>query len=127
MRWLLEGAPTKRINLWVGVALAVGVMLGVWGSRMLSAQDYLKRPHTSAADGTESSTGMGSASQESRFARVIGVPALLRIASGVFRARAKLGVVVISLESESHSTVAKRALKDGPSCGRVTCSEFSFS
>lgn len=32
----------KRINFWVGVALAVGVMLGVWGSRTLSAQDNLK-------------------------------------------------------------------------------------
>ena len=32
----------KRINFWVGVALAVGVMLGVVGSRMLSAQDNLK-------------------------------------------------------------------------------------
>ena len=32
----------KRINFWVGVALALGVMLGVVGSRMLSAQDNLK-------------------------------------------------------------------------------------
>ena len=32
----------KRINFWVGVALAVAVMLGVWGSRTLSAQDNLK-------------------------------------------------------------------------------------
>jgi len=33
----------KRINFLVGVALAVGVMLCVLGSRMLSAQDNLKR------------------------------------------------------------------------------------
>ena len=32
----------KRINLLVGVALAVVVVLGVLGSRMLSAQDNLK-------------------------------------------------------------------------------------
>ena len=32
----------KRINVVVGVALAVGVMMGVAGSRMLSAQDNLK-------------------------------------------------------------------------------------
>ena len=32
----------KRINLLVGVTLAVGVVLGLLGSRMLSAQDNLK-------------------------------------------------------------------------------------
>lgn len=32
----------KRINLLVGVTLAVGVMLGMLGSRMLRAQDSLK-------------------------------------------------------------------------------------
>jgi hypothetical protein len=32
----------KRINVVVGIALAVGVMLGVVRSRMLSAQDNLK-------------------------------------------------------------------------------------
>ncbi len=32
----------KRINFWVGIALAAGVILGVWGSRMLSAQDNLR-------------------------------------------------------------------------------------
>src|SRR5712691_8147860 len=42
MRWLLKGASMKRINFWVGVALAAGVMLGVWGSWTLSAQDNLK-------------------------------------------------------------------------------------
>src|SRR5439155_18464173 len=32
----------KHINLLVGVTLAVGVVLGLLGSRMLSAQDNLK-------------------------------------------------------------------------------------
>ncbi|MGH9314022.1 MAG: cupin domain-containing protein [Vicinamibacterales bacterium] len=32
----------KRIQVWVGVALAVGVTLGVLGGRILSAQDPLK-------------------------------------------------------------------------------------
>ena len=42
MRWLLKGAIMKRINFRVGVALVVGVLLGVSGSRMLNAQDNLK-------------------------------------------------------------------------------------
>jgi quercetin dioxygenase-like cupin family protein len=42
MRWLLKGASMKRINFRVGAALVVGVVLGVSGSRMLSAQDNLK-------------------------------------------------------------------------------------
>jgi len=32
----------KRINFLVGVTLAAGVVLGLLGSRMLSAQDNLK-------------------------------------------------------------------------------------
>ncbi len=32
----------KRVNVWVGVALAVGIGLGMLGSRMSSAQDNLK-------------------------------------------------------------------------------------
>lgn len=32
----------KRVNVWVGVALAVGIVLGMLGSRMSSAQDNLK-------------------------------------------------------------------------------------
>lgn len=42
MRSLRKGASMKRINFWVGVTLAVGVILGLLGSRMLSAQDNLK-------------------------------------------------------------------------------------
>jgi quercetin dioxygenase-like cupin family protein len=42
MRWLLKGALMKRINIRVGAALVVGVVLGVSGSRMLSAQENLK-------------------------------------------------------------------------------------
>jgi len=42
MRWLLKGAIMKRINFRVGVALVVGVLLGVSGGRMLNAQDNLK-------------------------------------------------------------------------------------
>jgi quercetin dioxygenase-like cupin family protein len=42
MRWLMKGASMKRINLLVGVALALVVALGLLGSRMMSAQDNLK-------------------------------------------------------------------------------------
>src|ERR1022692_1303071 len=42
MRWFLKGASMKRIHLLVGVLLALGVVLGLVGSRMLSAQDGLK-------------------------------------------------------------------------------------
>src|SRR5438105_2665592 len=42
MRWLLKGASMKRINFRVWAALVVGVVLGVSGSRLLSAQDNLK-------------------------------------------------------------------------------------
>jgi quercetin dioxygenase-like cupin family protein len=42
MRWFLKGASMKRIHLLVGVMLALGVVLGLVGSRMLSAQDGLK-------------------------------------------------------------------------------------
>jgi quercetin dioxygenase-like cupin family protein len=42
MRWLLKGASMKHINFRVGAALVMGVVLGVLGSRMLSAQDNLK-------------------------------------------------------------------------------------
>ena len=42
MRWLSERTSMKRINVLVGVTLAVGVVLCLLGSRMLSAQDSLK-------------------------------------------------------------------------------------
>jgi quercetin dioxygenase-like cupin family protein len=42
MRWFWKGAFMKRITLLVGVALAVGMMLGVAGSRMLRAQENLR-------------------------------------------------------------------------------------
>jgi hypothetical protein len=42
MRWLSERTSMKRINFLVGVTLAVGVVLCLLGSRMLSAQDSLK-------------------------------------------------------------------------------------
>jgi quercetin dioxygenase-like cupin family protein len=42
MRWLLKGASMKHITFRVGAALVMGVVLGVLGSRMLSAQDNLK-------------------------------------------------------------------------------------
>ena len=38
----LKGASMKRINLLVTVTLAVGIVLGLLGSRMVSAQDSLK-------------------------------------------------------------------------------------
>jgi quercetin dioxygenase-like cupin family protein len=42
MRSLGKGASMKRINFLIGVALAVGVTLGLLGSRIVSAQDNLK-------------------------------------------------------------------------------------
>src|SRR5260370_33008306 len=41
-RSILKEESMKRIHLLLGVVLAVGVALGVFGSRMLSAQDPLK-------------------------------------------------------------------------------------
>src|SRR5258708_27273759 len=41
-RSILKEESMKRIHLLLGVVLAVGVALGVFGSRILSAQDPLK-------------------------------------------------------------------------------------